>query len=718
MRQLLKFSLLVFLLLIQVLPAFSQSKKFRTDSLRVDNGMLFGATNVTPILSNFDGSFLNSSVINFANGDRLGFVNKYSDDLAATVSALSSGGLIVVIDTVDVTTNVTLSDDMRIAFWSKGILNITSGDTVNIPRNAIDAKPDQRIFMGSGEVRTPGSHLHAKWFGVVADGVNEDAIPLQKASDALRLESDAVIPHGRVGVLELPRGTLELNPASRMVFLPDSGKTVRVFGASGYSTKIHNTDYTTAEDLLTDTPVLANYRHGGTLHWHDVEVDGSKRLESDAQNEVNVFGIVVSNAIFERIRVLNSGARAFAFEGLDDVAKTGFQNIYMNDIYVKNTFANAISINKHSATLISSIVLQNILVDGFSMAVPDSFTSTGYPAVQILGRSGADNPGHKITLSNITVINGNWGGLFVNGPDSRNNFSSDQLTVRDIDLTYFTSGAAVLISNLEEGQFSNTVIRNITGGTGWRDRTGDGNKLLTNVTIDSCDGFGMDLFGTTGYRLVNANIRDNDDGQFFMNESNGWPWLTLINSHVRGDTLLTYTTPLEIRDKFDIQGSKIELLKSYSAGDNIVDNWYWARDSVFSVRDENNDGVPDGWEIVCQEGYRDSVRTFLHPDSGLIMQNLSSANINFFIRQYLGDRVEDATTYEVQVYTLAYKSGSTGRVLINAGTDLGLVTAGAYTYTGKTFTGGSEFIGFGRTGATNLFAGSRQVIKWLRVLKE
>ena len=140
MRQLLKFSLLVFLLLIQVLPAFSQSKKFRTDSLRVDNGMLFGATNVTPILSNFDGSFLNSSVINFANGDRLGFVNKYSDDLAATVSALSSGGLIVVIDTVDVTTNVTLSDDMRIGA-------ILRGGELIIPRGNTQVQAHDRVII-------------------------------------------------------------------------------------------------------------------------------------------------------------------------------------------------------------------------------------------------------------------------------------------------------------------------------------------------------------------------------------------------------------------------------------------------------------------------------------------------------------------------------------------------------------------------------------------
>lgn len=178
MRQLLKFSLLVSLLLIQVFPAFSQSKKFRTDSLRVDNGMLFNGSNVTPLLKNDQ---LYTSLSN----------------LVSTIGG-SEQAEVAVFDTLVASSNVTVPANIRFDFRG-GLIRISAGVTVTFASDAsVSHNGSKKLFIldNANTSKVIMRTINVAHFGAVGDSTTNSFDALHAASLQVRDGATLLVPGG------------------------------------------------------------------------------------------------------------------------------------------------------------------------------------------------------------------------------------------------------------------------------------------------------------------------------------------------------------------------------------------------------------------------------------------------------------------------------------------------------------------------------------------
>lgn len=654
------------------------------------------------------------------------FLSTYATFNAAVTAA--SSGYLILDDSVLTTTNKDLTG-ILVMFTDAGMLNVQSGDTITFGANSILADYNQKIFHdGGGEVRMAGSHIHAKWFGVVGDGATEDHTAIQWAADALRGEDNANITRGTWGTLEFPKGKFIVNPTNHLEFLPDSARTLHIVG-QGDGTIFTNRDFAAYGDLFGDTYVAAGKPVQGEVRFAYFRIDSTHQGDSDGTGGVNAFGIVMSDAIIEHVKINRAGNRAIAFEGYDDGytgTGNGFGNVTLRNLEITNSWKNAISINKHDSARIEYVNLEKIFIDGWSMAVVDSpgqAANTNATGLNLLARqTTGDNPGHTFSITDLIMKNGNATAVELNGLNSDNQFYGKNWTLTDINVDSATTPAAVLITEAWGGYIDGLTIRNTVGGPAWRDRTGNGSWHITNAIIDTTTtgqavGYAFDLFGTSGYMISNSRILDNARG-IFANNTSAVPWGWITNSHIRGDSLGYYTYEYNLEDVFSVTGTRIEYTRdAYTAtGLNIAYNGYFAADS-HNVKDFDSNGIPDGWEIYFpyNDVYRDSLITYLDADSGLVIENQASVQLDFILRQHVGTRLSGSDTYTLNMMTLDDNGGNTLRQWVNAGTVGGAITTGTYQQTVQTVT---SYIGVGRTGATGMAANSRLVVKWIECLVE
>lgn len=631
--------------------------------------------------------------------------------LSAAVDAATAGYLIID-DSVLTTVNKDLSS-ITVLFTEAGMLNVQTGDTITFSDGNILAAKDQKIFHdGGGEVRMPGAHVYAKWFGAAGDGTTEDASTVQWGLDALRAGSDAYTQLGTYGVFEFNPGTYELNPEHRIFCIPDSGRTLWIKG-SGLQSRIHNTDFADYGDLIADHGIYGDALPGGTLRVSDLWFTGTHRGDADGTGGVNTITGSISNIIIERVRIDSSGNRAIAFEGYSSPLP-GWKDVVIRDVEINYSWKNAISFNKHDDTEVNSITMDNVNIDGFSEITNDSSTSQVAAGVQVLYNATSTNPGHSFYMNNCKIINGYSNALVFNGALYKNDVRVENTTIRDNDLQYSSGGAALLNTSIVYGFFNAVKIINNSGGPGVRDRT-TSPKVFTNSVIDSNGTYGFDLTNKE-FQIVNSRIADNGTGQFYFSGGTVLPYVHISNSFIRGDTLLVDTGKLLNPKSAYIVGSgniweEIDL--SPADGYNIVQNGYWARDSVDIVRDDDNNGIPDGWAIDISESIKDSFYVALN-DSGLVLWNRATTSGDVVLRQYINGRAQADSTYDFEVYV--YAQNAINCRLYNNATDLGSINpAGDYSYTGQTVSG---YVQFGRQGASEWNANTRVVLKWIRVLKE
>lgn len=659
------------------------------------------------------------------------FLSTYGD-LSSAVDAATAGYLIID-DSVLTTVNKDLSS-IHVWFTAAGMLNVQSGDTITFGPGSIIADPDQKIFHdGGGEVRMPGAHIYGNWFGMVADGSTNNATTFQWAVHALRGDgnSEQVIPVGGWGTLELGAGKYVVNPTTNISIRPDSAKTIWLKG-QGDQTKITQRSGTYG-DLLVDYTEAQNARPQGTLRFTDFVIDSTTQGLADGSSGSNCFGIVLSHTIIERLKIYRAGNRAIAFEGYDDGyvgGANGFGNVTIKDVEIWNSWKNAISVNKHDSARISYVRLENILIDGYSMIVPDSGgQGTGFASqgINILARqTTGDNPGHKFFLNNITIRNGYSNALEFNGlygSEGENDIFIKNLTIENCNVDSATTPAAVLITNARGGFVDGLKITNTVGGPAWRDRTGYGRWNITNALIDSTQagtspGYAFDLFGTSNYMISNSRILDNDRGIYANNSGTKWGWIT--NSHIRGDTLGYYTYLYDIRDVFYLGGTLVEekLEGGYTTtGQDIVYNGRFKADSANVVLSQNGDGLPDGWQLYIPYGgaVRDSVIAYIEPDSGLVIRNISSQTLTVVLRQDVTARLSGSDTYTVNVEVNTVSGGGTNtlRTWVNAGPVGSNLAAGNNQQTSQSIT---SWVGVGRSGGMG--ANTFIIIDYIEALVE
>lgn len=717
-----KQALLSLLVLCFASSAFSQIEVLRRGS---DRTYTFNVTN------DQDDSTLTEifgSKISLKYQPILPYQQLHAKVLTSAESALLNVGIYAIDTTVVVDGSVTIPDGVFFLLTSDSTINVPdAADTLWLPPNSIIANPERHVFYGSGQIRMPGSHIHAKWFGATGDGVTEDHIAIQWAADALRGEGSANVSLGSWGTLEFPEGKFIVNPTNHLTFLPDSGRTLYIIG-QGEGTVITNRDFAAYGDLFGDAIVTGNAHQQGHVWFRDFVIDSTHRGDSDGTGGVNGFGIVRSESTIENVIIKWAGNRAIAYEG-EETSYTypgnGFRNVTIKNVIIENAWKNAVSINKHNFTNIQFVRIDGLYIDGFSRIVPDSagqgngFASSG---INILARDAAYNPGHDFYLNNINIKNGYAASLEINGLLENNDFILTNSIFENTNVDSATTPAAVLITNAVGGFVNNLKIRKTVGGSAWRDRTGNGRWNITNLLIDSTQsgtspGYAMDLFGTSGYMISNSRFLDNARG-FFANNSGEHPWGWITNSHIRGDSLGYYIYEFNLEDVFSLTGSKIEYTQDiYTAtGLNIVYNGYFAADS-HNVKDFDSNGIPDGWEIYFpyNEVYRDSLITYLDADSGLVIENQASQQLDFVLRQNVSARLSGSNTYTLNMMTLDDNGGNTLRQWVNAGAVGGAVTTGTYQQTGQSVT---SYIGVGRAGATKMAANSRLVVKWIECLVE
>lgn len=718
----------VFILLTLILAFCGESiAQVRVNRRSSDRTYTFNITN-NPDDSTI--SELSGSLLAVKYQPLIPYQQLYAKVLTSTETAALQPGVYVIDTTVVVDGSVTIPDGVFLILAGDSSINVPdAADTLKAPAGALLTQRGRVQFYGSGQIRTAGSHLYAENFGVVADGSTNNATKLQWASDALMATYDARnTKSGRYGTLELPEGKIIVNPTTNITFLPDSGHTMYIIG-QGDGTVITQRSGTYG-DLFVDYIEAGNSTPQGTVHFSYFTIDSTTQGLANGTSGSNAFGIVLSHSIIEHIKIYRAGNRAIAYEGYDvGYAGTaqGFGNVTIRDVEIHNAWKNAISVNKHDYTRIQFVRIEDVLIDGFSEIVPDSGgQGTGFASqgINLLARAEAYNPGHDFFLTRVIVRNGHSNALDVNGltPDNLLYITDCSFESNNVDSA--TTPAAVLITSAYGGTVNGLRIHETVGGPAWRDRTGSsltgsGKWNITNMIIDSTTtgtavGYAMDLFGTNGYMVSNSRILDNARGFYINNNGNKWGWLT--NSHIRGDSLGYYTFEFDLRDVLYTTGSFIEPIESSytTTGQDIIYNGRFKADSSNVIMSQNGDGLPDGWNFYCSNGpaLRDSLITYIHPDSGLVIRNISSQLLTFIFRQDVTPRLSGSDTYTINVeVTDANPSGI--RTWVNAGPVGSNLATGLNQQTGQTVT---SYVGVGRSGA--VVSGGYVIIDYIECLVE
>lgn len=649
--------------------------------------------------------------------------------LTPAIGAALTPGVYVIDSTTTVSGSVHIPDGVFFIFSADSTIYMAnSTDSLWMPPNSFIADPESHIFYGSGKVRTPGSTLHVKNFGAKGDGVTEDAPAIQACADALRGEYTGYENYGSWGSVIFPEGTFIVNPTLSLIFAPDSSKAVYVYGA-GEGTHFANQDFTGYGGLFGDFYETGDARPMGDLYYRYFVVDSTHQGDADGTGGNNTFGTVLaSNTYIEYVKIHKSGNRAIAFEGYGDGyagTANGFGNVYLRHLEITDSWKNAISINKHDTSRIKQVVLEHIFIRDWSRIVPGlagqgtGFASTG---INILARqTTGDNPGHDFYLNNITMEGGYSNAIEFNGLDSTNNITMNHIYVNGTNVDSATTPAGVLITNAYGGTVNDMKITNVTGGPAWRDRTGNGNWYITNSEIrgtrgGTAKGYFFDVFNTPGYMVSNSKFIDNDRGVFGTFSGSDGMWFT--GCYIEGDTLSYYTAENYFPDNVILSGTRVKYTRpDYTvAGVNILENSYFAADSGKCI-DRDSNGIPDGWNIYFpyDEIYRDSLLVYINPDSGLVLENLASQQLDFIFRQNLTDKLDAGTTYTFNMRTVDDAGGNTLRMWVNTNVAGGAITTSTYQLTGQAVT---SYIGIGRAGATGMAANSRLIVKWMELLPE